>query len=585
MATNAAPPEQTLFVRKASGLVKGWSSGDGFRYSFFSVNLFLAIWSFAYATFIPGGSLFWSIVITAAFIVLEIIVYAGLISAMPRAGGDYVWMTRIFNSPIGFVLAAVGWWFILWLWTPIYADMGVQTTVKPIFRILGLNGAADWMGTRTGIFVASLVVIAIASTLVAVGMKTYAKFQKWAMWIGLAGVLVCGVLLLVTSGSSFKEKFNAAAEKYYGGDKGMLNLQKYQTDEAGYFVYDESGLAIVPAEGETYPDAFASIDAIGSGTGMPTSTFTGGFSWATWTLIPFMLFWMAWPNWGATLYGEVRGAKDFRKNIYMMLGGLFVPTAIALAFLGLMTWKVGYQAFMGTMASFWYYSTAGTNISPIGGDYISPTAMISWIVPNAAFQVILIGGISLLLFGWFGTLFLSSTRMIFASAFDRILPEGAARVTSGGVPVVALVLMTIPSIIMAALYAYTPIDAEKGVTIVKLFTYDATLAIIIMFLGSALAFMVMRWRAKAIWDSSSVPKSGIAGIPWMSVIAAVYSAFLVFNLYLFVKDAIYGVNNSKSAIFLAILYVAALVIWLIAWVTRKRQGMALETVAKEIPVE
>ena len=40
--------------------------------------------------------------------------------------------------------------------------------------------------------------------------------------------------------------------------------------------------------------------------------------------------------------------------------------------------------------------------------------MISWIVPNAAFQVILIAAISLLLFGWFGTLFLSSTRMIFA---------------------------------------------------------------------------------------------------------------------------------------------------------------------------
>ncbi len=58
MATKA--PEQTLFVRKASGLVKGWSTGDGFRYSFFSVNLFLAIWSFAYAIFIPGGSLFWS---------------------------------------------------------------------------------------------------------------------------------------------------------------------------------------------------------------------------------------------------------------------------------------------------------------------------------------------------------------------------------------------------------------------------------------------------------------------------------------------------------------------------------------------
>ena len=40
--------------------------------------------------------------------------------------------------------------------------------------------------------------------------------------------------------------------------------------------------------------------------------------------------------------------------------------------------------------------------------------MIAWIVNNAAFQVILIAAISLLVFGWWGTVFLSSTRMIFA---------------------------------------------------------------------------------------------------------------------------------------------------------------------------
>ncbi len=215
---------------------------------------------------------------------------------------------------------------------------GVQTTIKPIFRILGLHGAAELLaGQPHGIFVASLVVIAIASTLVAVGMKTYAKFQKWAMWIGLAGVLVCGILLLVTSGDSFKEKFNEASEKYYGGDAGLLDLTKYQQDEAGLFVYDDEGNMVV-AEGETHAGLFEAIEAIGEGTGMPTSTFQGGIGKYTWFLIPFALFWMAWPNWGATLYGEVRGAKDFRKNIYQMLGGVF----------------------MGTMAG------SGRRISPIG---------------------------------------------------------------------------------------------------------------------------------------------------------------------------------------------------------------------------
>src|SRR5665811_913626 len=57
------------------------------------------------------------------------------------------------------------------------------------------------------------------------------------------------------------------------------------------------------------------------GKGMPSSMFSGSV-WQTVRLIPFMLFWLLWPNWGATLYGEVRGAKDFRKNIYQMGGGL-----------------------------------------------------------------------------------------------------------------------------------------------------------------------------------------------------------------------------------------------------------------------
>ena len=103
---------------------------------------------------------------------------------------------------------------------------------------------------------------------------------------------------------------------------------------------------------------------------MPTSTFTGTLKGTLW-LIPLMLFWMAWPNWGATLYGEVRGAKDFRKNIYQMAGGLFLPTAIVLIFLFLMNWKVGYQSCLGTYAAYWW------GISPLGGDYISPTAMVS----------------------------------------------------------------------------------------------------------------------------------------------------------------------------------------------------------------
>lgn len=591
MATDAGKGGgQTLFVRKASGLVKGWSTGDGFRYSFFSVNLFLAIWSMAYACFITDGSLFWSIVITAVFMVVEIVVYAGLISAMPRAGGDYVWLTRIFHSSLGFIVAAVGWWFILWLWTPIYADMGVQTTVKPIFRILGFNSGADFLSKPAGIFVAAVVVIAIASILVAIGMKTYAKMQKYFMYIGLAAFLVLGIVLVVSSSQNFKDKFNEAAVKYYGDtaqggtlSESKLDLTKYKTDENGLFATDADGNYIPDGEHAT---AWEAIQAIGSGTGMPSSAFAGTLKGTLW-LIPLMLFWMAWPNWGATLYGEVRGAKDFRKNIYQMAGGLFLPTAIVLIFLFLMNWKVGYQSWLGTYAAYWW------GISPLGGDSISPTAMMSFMVPNSALQVILIAACSLILFGWFGTLFLSSTRMIFASAFDRILPEWAAKVSSNGVPYNALLIcMTIPSLIVASLYAGWPVswtNAASGVTWIKEISYDATLGIVIMFFFCGLAFMVMKWRARGVWENSALPKSGIGAIPWMSILAAIYVVFMGWNIFMFIwdPDGAYavGYKNTASFIFMVSLYGIAAVIWIISYFVRKRQGMELEAVAKEIPVE
>ncbi len=545
MATETgASGERTLFVRKASGLIRGWSGLDGYVYSFFSLNIFLGIWGFMYVVFIPDASVFWCIIITALFIMLEVGVYAGLIAAMPRAGGDYVWQTRMLHSSVGFVFGATGWWFALWLWIPIYAAMATNCFIKPILRILGAGGAADWLNTANGMFVASLATIALATYLVAVGMKKYARYQKWAMVIGLVGFAVGGILLLVTSKADFIEIFNRQAQHLYGAD-----------------------------------DAYAATIA-NAGEGMSSSMFSGSIG-ATFKLIPFMLFWLLWPNWGATLYGEVRGAKDFRKNVYQMAGALLTVVLLGIAYLALVSKTMGWDFFMATANGYMGTIYGYIDGTPTGGDYLSVTAMTAWIVDNAAFQVILIAAVSMLVFGWWGTVFLSSTRMIFASAFDRVLPERVAKVTTGGVPVVALTLMAVPSVVVSAFYYYFPGFMEL--------TYDATLLIAITFFFSGLAFLVMPWRAKRIWESSAIPKLKIGGIPVMTIIAVGYLIFMAWNLYLWIYDPsnTYGIGykNTSSVIFMGILYGAAIVIWVVAWAVRKSQGMELEAVAKEIPVE
>src|SRR5919202_752510 len=164
VAGEARLQEQSMFVRKATGLVKGWSVRDAFIYAAFSINLItLGLYAFSFAPFIPKGSLFWAVVLSGAYLVFQAVTYASLIAAMPRAGGDYVWISRTLGGGIGFVPAACGWWFILWHWVPIYANILNIEVFGPLSAIIGWNGGVTFLPSQTGLFVASIITALLAS--------------------------------------------------------------------------------------------------------------------------------------------------------------------------------------------------------------------------------------------------------------------------------------------------------------------------------------------------------------------------------------------------------------------------------------
>jgi len=72
-----------------------------------------------------------------------------------RAGGLRV-ADAYLQQSIGFILAACGWWFILWQWIPIYASLTVGSFVNPIARIIGWNSLSDWLITKNGVFISSI---------------------------------------------------------------------------------------------------------------------------------------------------------------------------------------------------------------------------------------------------------------------------------------------------------------------------------------------------------------------------------------------------------------------------------------------
>ncbi len=182
-------------------------------------------------------------------------------------------------------MAATGWWFILWLWAPIYGNILSVQFFEPIWATMKWtwpSGGAAWFGTSTGIFVVSLITIVLAGVLVSIGMAGYARFQKWCFYGGLVGFAVIVVLLLFNIHASFVSSFNLEAHKLFGVNNAYAATQAAAAKIPGY-----------------------TPQHLGFGPLGPTML-----------LVPVMMFFILWPNWGATLYGEIRGRERLQAGLH-----------------------------------------------------------------------------------------------------------------------------------------------------------------------------------------------------------------------------------------------------------------------------
>src|SRR6202171_5259477 len=216
MGGTGAPARPGLFLRNATGLVKSWSTFDAFIYSFWSINLItLGLYGMSFVYTVPDGQLLAGILLFGVLVTFIVITYAMLVSVMPRTGGDYAWQSRVLGGGLGFVLSITGWWFTLFLWAPIYANILVVQFFSPLAYTLGWTGVATFFTSQTGIFVSCLIVLAFASIVVTLGVETYARIQKVCFWIGLAGLAVVCALLLFARPQDLPHALNRDATRIF----------------------------------------------------------------------------------------------------------------------------------------------------------------------------------------------------------------------------------------------------------------------------------------------------------------------------------------------------------------------------------
>ena len=536
----------TLFVRKASGLVRSWSVFDAFIYATFSINLItLGLFIFSYCYYIQG-SLAAGIILGAIFTIFEVIVYASLISAMPRAGGDYVWQSRILNRGIGFILAVTGWWFILWLWTPLYGQILTYEVYTPILAILGFTDAALWFTTtEIGLLVGMLSVCVIVFVYIAIGMKWYARVQKFCSWGGTVGLALVFLLLLFGNNQTFVANFNAQAPNF-GAQPGDVYAQTLVAGEAAGTV-----------AGPLWPLAIGA------------SIF----------LIPMLTFFNLWPNWGSTLYGEVRGANDYKRNFWGMAAAIIVTTVGALILLALISKTIGWDFYNKANGAFWNYTFGYTTEPAPLPIWPYPALFATFLVNNRAIQFIIVLLMSLWWFGWSGTLFLSSTRVIFAASIDRMLPEWVSKIEPRTrTPLYALLLMVIPAAIISYLYAFRYFNMRTLVL-------DATVVIAITFFGTTIAGTILPWRAKDVFEGSPIAKFKVPSwLGWLvTLLYAVFAIYLIYISFQYGWTILSGIGGLGAdwmtwlvVLVLGVLTVvnAVILLWILSYIGRRVFGGA-----------
>jgi amino acid transporter len=186
-------------------------------------------------------------------------------------------------------------------------------------------------------------------------------------------------------------------------------------------------------------------------------------------------------------------------------------------------------------------------------------------------------------FGWAGTIYLSSSRILFSAAFDKLLPSGLAHVDAKTKsPFKALLFMVVPGLLVSALYVWNVFNFAS-------LTLVSTAVIAVTFLGTGIAAVVLPFAKKELYRASPLAPFRIGKVPLISVFGLVFCAFLGYLLFEWLVDPLdlYGISlrNATSVVFMIAVYLLAVLLYLALRGFRRRSGVDLDGIFEDMPEE
>lgn len=537
----------SVFVRQSSGLVREASALDAIIFNaVFSapVGATLAFGIFYALGAFPGADIVAALLIAFAVNIPVCIMMSMMASAMPRTGGDYVWISRIlhpsvavfsnFSAAISALIGAAFWArsFAVLAVGPTLAVLGAITSNSNLINagnaVSGTDATGQWWTFGLGLALIIILAVTMSS-----GTKASFRVQNVCWIIASVGTFLAFVALLIASRADFTAHFNAFAQPF------THNANSY--------------LAIQNAAAKT---GFA---------------FTGNHPFAaTLPVVAIIMTFMMWNWWSVYIAGELKSAGNLRRQLSVMIGALVWDTLFMVIGVLLLYRSAGEQFIASINA---LTSTTGYTL-PVQPYY---NLMASIAANNPIFSLLI--AVSFLFWNlpaMFPNTFMP-VRTIFAWAFDRILPSKLSEVSERTHAPIPAILTA--SLIVLAILTWSVLSTSFF-TLLSL----GVLAGVVTILTVSVAAIAFPYRRPELYRNSPANIS-ILGIPVLVIVAVLSIAVMLGLAYIVLSYPQLGIVPWQGFAFMGALVILGLLIYFIARAVRSTQGVNLDLIYRELPPE